>query len=656
LVSGVVAEIAVTSAAAVDLLFVVDNSNSMQEEQTALRAAFPELLRALTSGDVDGDGTAEQRPVSDLHLGVVSTDLGIGQIDGIPGCEGLGDDGRLLAAGPAEAGCMASYPRFLEHRSTEHELTQTAADLACIAALGTEGCSFEQPLESALKALWPSDDPRVEFVPGPAGDGLHGQGNPGGQNAGFIRDDPAQGVSVIAIVVVTDEDDCSSRIGAHFTPPVQLPPNDPLLAQGLNTRCLRNPGNLFKLDDRYLQGFRALRVGNEQLVVFSAIVGVPAELVTPERWEAVTDESSRSQLYSELLAHPSMQATIDDRSTPDPGDDNLRPSCDRPGAGTAFPPRRIVELAEMFGSNGSVYSICQDDFTPAVRMIAKSMIGPQLAAPCLPRPLVRGSDGLVACTLVWELPPPNAALDSTPTPTPTRCDAAGFGFLSEPAPGERDRSDRGGARCLVRQLGVSDDEVDEPRAPGWYYDDFSQSVTSDCDARTPQRIVLTAPATPPPGVVVKLECASARCDDDPETCQAMCSAGPASVEHARVGNPCETEAIPEGGFDGREAYVETQNPECGDGVCIVYHLDGDPSGDCVPGSRCDPSDPECAPVTCASESEIQARVYCSCRCDAPEGFDACACPSGFACVPVLEQGADAVRGGYCVRDGTLASF
>jgi hypothetical protein len=60
----------------VDMLFVIDNSGSMSQEQAALAREFPRLLRKLTSGDHDQDGTAEQTRVTDLHLAVVSTDLG----------------------------------------------------------------------------------------------------------------------------------------------------------------------------------------------------------------------------------------------------------------------------------------------------------------------------------------------------------------------------------------------------------------------------------------------------------------------------------------------------------------------------------------------------------------------------------------------------
>src|SRR5689334_22770944 len=62
----------------VDVLFVIDDSGSMSEEQAALAAQFPRMVRILATGDVDEDGTPDFQPVTDLHVGVVTTNLGTG--------------------------------------------------------------------------------------------------------------------------------------------------------------------------------------------------------------------------------------------------------------------------------------------------------------------------------------------------------------------------------------------------------------------------------------------------------------------------------------------------------------------------------------------------------------------------------------------------
>ena len=123
-----------------------------------------------------------------------------------------------------------------------------------------------------------------------------------------------------------------------------------------------------------------------------------------------------------------------------------------------------------------------------------------------------------------------------------------------------------------------------------------------------------------------------------------------------VGAPCLPEQVPDTGFSELEAYVESSSVQCETRVCIVYKLDGDPREGCVPApaTDCDAKDPTCKPLKrCADPSEVGKRVYCTCRCDAKgTGFAECACPDGFTCVDVLEQGGPGVRGGYCVKTGT----
>src|SRR5262245_61487565 len=52
----------------VDLLFVIDNSNSMAGEQQQLRAQFPRLMDALTTGQLSPDDQRTFTPVRDMHV------------------------------------------------------------------------------------------------------------------------------------------------------------------------------------------------------------------------------------------------------------------------------------------------------------------------------------------------------------------------------------------------------------------------------------------------------------------------------------------------------------------------------------------------------------------------------------------------------------
>ncbi len=109
--------------------------------------------------------------------------------------------------------------------------------------------------------------------------------------------------------------------------------------------------------------------------------------------------------------------------------------------------------------------------------------------------------------------------------------------------------------------------------------------------------------------------------------------------------------MPATGFDDQEVYLGTADSECGGGVCLAYHLRGDPSPSCVPSAGATPGDTH----LCASPTDVQERMYCSCRCNAPDGYAECGCPDGFTCVDGLDQGSPELQGGYCVRNGTFTA-
>lgn len=167
-----------------DLLFVIDNSPSMAGKQAALAENFPRMIDALAR--LDGG-------LPDLRIGVISTDMGTqGSAVAVPGppvgtgagaCAGLGDDGALLHANdPALTSGFLSD--LADPFSLTGRLRNYSGDLrdafARLAQLGDDGCGFEQPLAAMRRA----------FI------------NPA--NAGFLRPD-----ANLAVVIVSDEDDCS---------------------------------------------------------------------------------------------------------------------------------------------------------------------------------------------------------------------------------------------------------------------------------------------------------------------------------------------------------------------------------------------------------------------------------------------------------------
>jgi hypothetical protein len=388
-----------------DLLLMIDNSNSMAGEQASLKRTLPGLIEALTSGKREASDPAPFPGVTDLHIGVVSSDMGIPGVELPPSCySDGGDDGRLLNGSSGE-NCDASYPQWLTFDAAApnraEAVTKLGNDLNCISSLGTGGCGFEQQLESPFKALMlkppagaqgplPFDPYRFISV---TEEGTWGRGNvPAAQggNLGFVRPSSDASPSLVVVIVVTDEDDCSVKSTDHLKPNNQLPEDSPYRQQDINLRCHLNKGPLYDIKARYYDGLRSLRPGREDLVMFAAIAGVPSDLVSAEAMTQVdfesTDSASRQTFYDTILSDARMQDAIDPQSMPGSGQGNVTPSCVRAASGetmpsTAYPPRRIVELSKLFDKNSMIQSICQDDFSVPSRAII-DMIARKLQNPC----------------------------------------------------------------------------------------------------------------------------------------------------------------------------------------------------------------------------------------------------------------------------------
>ena len=163
-----------------DILFVIDSSKSMAGEQESLRANFPRIIDAL---DFPGLG------LPSLHIGVITTDVGAGD-----NCPGDGDAGNMIQVGPG--GCGGPRDPYISDVADDSggrivNYDGTLGDtFSCIANVGIKGCGFEQPLEAMKRAL--------------ANDA---------ENAGFLR--PAAN---LAVIVISDEDDCSARDRTVFDP------------------------------------------------------------------------------------------------------------------------------------------------------------------------------------------------------------------------------------------------------------------------------------------------------------------------------------------------------------------------------------------------------------------------------------------------------
>ncbi|HZS42235.1 MAG TPA: hypothetical protein VFF06_35640 [Polyangia bacterium] len=191
----------------IDLLFVIDNSPSMAPKQAELARRFPDLLALLGSNAPNGQP-------AHFHVGVVTTDLGAQSFNLGSQCRPGGDGARLQALGAAATpDCRppTGGARFIDYDQLtgSGNLPQgqdLATTLRCLAQVGDAGCGFEQPLEAAYLALSP---PPV----GPP------------ENAGFLRDQ-----ALLAVMFLTDEDDCSAPPDGDLFDPNAVGTYGPLLS------------------------------------------------------------------------------------------------------------------------------------------------------------------------------------------------------------------------------------------------------------------------------------------------------------------------------------------------------------------------------------------------------------------------------------------
>ncbi len=219
----------------VDLLLVIDNSISMADKQEVLRDTLPELVEQLTNpGCVDGEGAVSPRPtpgepcpagtvdqllpVLDLHVGVITSSLGghggiaCSAAEGSTWVPEKDDRGELIAplrgvASFQDLGFLAWDATADPEPGATSDLETLTDDLdAIVAAAGETGCGYEAPLEAWYRFLV-DPMPPAEVVT----DGV--STIPQGHNtvlleqrARFLRPD-----SVLAIVMLTDENDCSVR-------------------------------------------------------------------------------------------------------------------------------------------------------------------------------------------------------------------------------------------------------------------------------------------------------------------------------------------------------------------------------------------------------------------------------------------------------------
>ena len=431
----------------VDILVVVDNSASMEEEQARLPDSFRSLINALVSPPEEWQEQGVEA-VENIRIAVVSTDMGVDNVywgfcdSPLPG----GDKGKFMHTGHG-TGCESSYPQWIEStwRKPNPDL---ADDFACIATLGIEGCGFEMQLYAAQHALQRKD-----------------------QKA-FLRDN-----SLLVIVVVSDESDCTAEPGSVFWDHY-MDPYDP----GMNMYCYDHSTDL---DPVQKIANDLKRKGSDSgivyggTVVFAAIVGVP-----------VIDDCQGDGLSLEsCLSYPEMQIV---EWTDELGRVIPRPACE---SGTmspvgipdtrASPGRRFVELAQEFEEHGYVYSICNEDWTDPMISVAKR-IAENITAASFDEQLVWNSQTRTSgCRVIFRSNNQNSCPDGL--------EDLGTAFDKESGSAKLYRLCRLEAIPHDRQCAVEEDIELDGRV-GWIYCEADESVQEKNPNYTDYNILLTTEA------------------------------------------------------------------------------------------------------------------------------------------------------------------
>ncbi len=153
----------------VDVLFVIDNSGSMLDEQQNLVNSFPDFVSEMQAKLVDTDS---------YHVGVVTSDA---NAYNTPGCNMHG--ALVTRTGGTDSSNQTCAP-YASGKNYMDETDQLGQKFACAGQVGTMGDGDEEPMYALGQALSP---------------GLNGGG---ACNDGFIRPD-----ALLVVVVITDEED-----------------------------------------------------------------------------------------------------------------------------------------------------------------------------------------------------------------------------------------------------------------------------------------------------------------------------------------------------------------------------------------------------------------------------------------------------------------
>ncbi|MCA9521930.1 MAG: VWA domain-containing protein, partial [Myxococcales bacterium] len=295
----------------IDIVFVIDNSHSMCEEQINIGKNFDKFIK-------DFKDTIK----ADFRIGVVTTDA---------------SDPNKGGKFREELGSFTSCSVNVDTSECKNFklaggiITSTDASLdlekafRCISTVGTVQGGLAQ-IEQGLKA---------------ARYALDKNGPLPSQAQNFLRDD-----AFLAIILVSDEDDCSWKEGVTWTD------------QNFS-RCALMPEKLVPVGD-YVNFFKRLKPTDPGKVMVAVISG---DAVVPG-----LDANDPG-----FNVNPQVISQREDFLTDKAAGAQDTYICESDNGRADFG-RRYRELVEKFGSNGVFANICQNDFGPALALISKRII------------------------------------------------------------------------------------------------------------------------------------------------------------------------------------------------------------------------------------------------------------------------------------------
>jgi hypothetical protein len=381
------AEVQVVMTADVDLLFVVDNSATLADEQVFLAsnaASFVNILDqanvnyriGFTTTDVGGEHCKESTPERGALVTrnclehpweFVSGNDAV--FDKVCGDYCQLEDVEILPSATAEDPTPIPRPWLEKIQGVSNlpvEVSMPDA-LTCFLPQGIAGCRFESPLEAMYLALQ-----RVQ--------------DPGDPAFGFLR----EGAS-LAVVLVTDEVDCSAATEALFDGSNTMywpEPNDLTSAVCWNAgvECL-GPGPVY--DDCFpankdLAGNVGVPDGQAVMHPISRYLDQLIDLDAFKQSQDPGTQVSVSAIAGVPTGFPGDPIVYAD--TNDANFMNafgIGPGCES-GTAQAVPPPRIKAVTDAFGlDSAALISVCGEDYSPALTAIGDTL-GVEDDPPCFP--------------------------------------------------------------------------------------------------------------------------------------------------------------------------------------------------------------------------------------------------------------------------------